>query len=111
MTLRSSKHGTGSPVTKRGAAASRGGRVRAGAPSAADRTLERLQRESFVYFLNEVNPSNGLVADSTRPDSPSSIAAVGFALAAYPVAVERGFLTRTDAVSRTVAALRFFRDS
>jgi hypothetical protein len=54
--------------------------------------LERLQHQSFSYFLHETNPDNGLVIDKTAPDWPASIAATGFALAAYPVAVERGFM-------------------
>ena len=43
-----------------------------------DDMLDRLQRDAFVYFVNEVNPANGLVKDCTRPDFPSSIAAVGW---------------------------------
>ena len=41
----------------------------------------------------------------------SSIASVGRALAAYPVGVERGFLTRADAVVRTLTTLRYFWNS
>lgn len=52
--------------------------------------LNELQRRSFNYFVNEVNSSNGLVKDCTRPGFPSSIAAVGLALACYPIGVERG---------------------
>ena len=70
--------------------------------------LEQLQRDAFGYFLHEVNPENGLVADTTRKNSPASIAVVGFALAAYVVATERGFMTRAQAVQRTLATLRFF---
>jgi hypothetical protein len=33
---------------------------------------------------------------------------VGFALAAYPVGVERAWISRTDAIGRTLAVLRFF---
>ncbi len=73
--------------------------------------LEQLQRAAFGYFLQAVNPANGLVADTSRENSPSSIAVVGFALSAYPVAVERGWMARADAVARSLAALRFFRDS
>ena len=47
--------------------------------------LEQLQRESFSYFLNEANPTNGLVIDKTADGSPASIAATGFALVAYPI--------------------------
>src|SRR6202158_1503964 len=73
--------------------------------------LDGLQRAAFGYFLQAVNPTNGLVADTSRENSPSSIAVVGFALSAYPVAVERGWIARAEAVERSLTALRFFRDS
>lgn len=76
-----------------------------------DAELEKLQRETFGYFLNETDPANGLVIDKTAPDWPSSIAATGLALACYPVSVERGFMSRTAAVERTLATLRFFWNS
>jgi len=84
-------------------------------PSAADPTaepddalLDRFQSAAFGYFLETFNPANGLIADSTRPGAPASIAVVGFALSAYPVGVERGWITRAEAASRTLTALRFF---
>ncbi|MEP6793864.1 MAG: glucoamylase family protein [Saprospiraceae bacterium] len=73
--------------------------------------LEKLQQESFNYFLFETNPANGLVIDKTEPDWPASIAATGLALAAYPVGVERGFMTRHAAAERTLTTLRFFWNS
>ena len=73
--------------------------------------LERLQRETFRYFVKEANPSNGLIADKTQPGAPSSIAAVGLALSSYPIGVVRGFMSRADAVQRTLATLRFFDGS
>jgi len=73
--------------------------------------LERLQRETFSYFLHETNPENGLVKDKTASDWPSSIAATGLALTIYPVAVEHGFLTRDTAIERVLTTLRFFWNS
>ena len=73
--------------------------------------LDDLQRKSFRYFERHVNPENGLVLDSTRPGQPFSIAAVGFALASYPVGVERGFMRRTTALKHTLAALKFFDEA
>lgn len=73
--------------------------------------LDRLQRAAFDYFLQNANPLNGLVADTSRANAPVSIAVVGFALSAYGIAVERGWIERTDAVQRCLAALRFFRNS
>ena len=81
------------------------------APLDDDALLDRLQWETFEYFLKEVNPANGLIADKTREDWPASIAATGLALAAYPIGVERGFMTRDDAVRITLTTLRFFRNS
>ena len=69
--------------------------------------LDELQRSTFSYFLEETNPRNGLVADSTRENSPSSITAIGFALAAYAVGAERDFITRADALERMLTTLRF----
>jgi hypothetical protein len=76
-----------------------------------DKMLDNLQHDTFQYFLHESNPRNGLVKDKTAPHWPASIAAVGLALAAYPVGVECGYLSRADAVQRTLATLRFFHDS
>jgi hypothetical protein len=80
-------------------------------PRLSDAQLDALQEAAFAYFLHEVNPSNGLIADSNRPDAPASIAAIGLGLSAYPVGVERGFMTRAEAVERTLATLRFFSNS
>lgn len=76
-----------------------------------DELLDRLQRGAFGYFVDQTNPVNGLVADTSRAGSPASIAVVGFALSSYPAAVERGWLEREDAATRTLVALRFFERS
>jgi len=73
--------------------------------------LDEIQREAFGYFLQETNPANGLVVDKTNSDWPASIAAVGLALTAYPVGVERGFVTRAEAAERTLTTMQFFWQS
>ena len=70
--------------------------------------LDDLQRKAFHFFDCHVNPDTGLVVDSTQPGSPSSIAAVGFALSCYPVAVERGWMPHELALSHSLMAARFF---
>lgn len=72
--------------------------------------VSRLQRAAFEYILRYSNPNNGLVADTSRPGSPSSIAVVGFGLACYPIAVERGWLRRAEASRRVLTTLRTLRD-
>src|ERR1044072_521611 len=80
-------------------------------PSLTDEELEALERDTFKYFADEINLENGLVPDSTRQGAPSSIAAVGFALTAYPIAVERKYLLRPEAVKRKLTPLCFFHDA
>jgi hypothetical protein len=79
-------------------------------PSLSDDDLARLESDTFKYFAHEMNPETGLLPDSTREGSPSSIAVVGFALAAYTVGVERGYLSRDEAIKRTLIKLRFFHN-
>jgi len=73
--------------------------------------LDDLQADAFKYFLKEVNPSNGLVVDCTKDGWPSSIAAVGLGLSVYPIGIERGWISREEAVARTLTTLRFFAES
>jgi hypothetical protein len=80
-------------------------------PMLDEELLDRLQRGAFGYFADAINPTNGLVADTSRRGSPASIAVVGLALSAYTVAVERGWLAREDAARRTLLTLRFFETS
>src|ERR1039458_10284331 len=63
---------------------------------ADDALLDRLQRAAFNYLAEYSNAENGLVADTSRAGSPCSIAVVGFALSCYPIAVDRGWMSRTD---------------
>jgi hypothetical protein len=76
-----------------------------------DEDLGRLQWTTVEYYLKETNPVNGLVRDKTEPNAPASIAAIGMALATYPVAVERGVLPRDLIAKLVLKKLRFFRDS
>ena len=78
---------------------------------ALDGELEELQRNTFGFFLHETNPINGLVLDKTTENWPASIAATGLGLACYPIAVERGFMSRKAAAERTLITLRFFWNS
>jgi hypothetical protein len=73
--------------------------------------LEGLRQATFEFFRKEVDPGTGLVADKTQPGSPSSIAVMGMTLSVYVVASERGLLSRSEAIERTLMLLRFFQSS
>jgi hypothetical protein len=70
-----------------------------------------LQRETFDFFVNQVDPHTGLVADCTRPNSPASIAGTGLGLAVYIVGIERKFISRNEGLKYVLRILRFFHAS
>ncbi|HET8647438.1 MAG TPA: glucoamylase family protein, partial [Vicinamibacteria bacterium] len=70
--------------------------------------FDDIQARTFRYFWELGDPGTGLVPDRHPTPSASSIAAVGFALTAYPIGVERGYVTRAQAAARVLATLRFF---
>lgn len=81
-------------------------------PPLDDQTLlEDLSRRTFQFFWDTANPDNGLIPDRYPSPSPSSIAAVGFALTAYPIGVRHGYITRAEARERTLTTLRFLHDA
>src|SRR5213593_1345461 len=70
--------------------------------------LDTLEERTFHYFWDLTNSTNGLTPDRSPTPSFSSIAAVGFALTAYPIGVERGYTTHAQARDRVLTTLRFF---
>ena len=70
--------------------------------------LDTLSRRTFDFFWQTANPRNGLTPDRWPTKSFSSVAAVGFALTAYPIGVEHGWVPRDDARQRVLTTLRFF---
>jgi hypothetical protein len=82
--------------------------VPAAATAVAPLELEVLQERTFDYFWDLANPENGLIPDRWPTPSFSSIAAVGFALTAYPIGIEHGWITREQARDRVLLTLDFF---
>jgi hypothetical protein len=72
--------------------------------------LEKLQSQTFNYFLKYLNPVNGLIADKSSPDSHSSIAAVGLGITSYVVGIERNLLSRQEGIAKILTVLNFFHD-
>ena len=76
--------------------------------TAAQAFLADLERRTFDFFWETTDAHTGLAPDRWPTPSFASIAAVGFALSAYPVGVARGYITRAQARERTLTTLRFF---
>lgn len=72
------------------------------------RLFDDISKRTFRWFWDTANPANGLVPDNWPNPDFCSIAAVGFALTAYPIGVSRGWISRSKARQRTLNTLRFF---
>ncbi len=75
------------------------------------RLFDDLQERTFRFFWDKADPETGLVPDRYPTPSFASIAAVGFGLTAYPIGVERGYVTRAAARDRVLKTLRFFHEA
>ncbi|MCE4515210.1 glucoamylase family protein [Xanthomonas hortorum] len=70
-----------------------------------------IERRTFQFFWDTTNEINGLAPDRFPSRPFASIASVGFALTAYPIGIENGWISRNQAIDRTLTTLKFFRDA
>lgn len=69
---------------------------------------EELTQRTFRYFWDTTDTQRCLAPDRWPSNPFSSIAATGFALTAYGIGAERGYVTRAEAALRTRDCLRFY---
>lgn len=74
---------------------------------AVEAFLEDVQRRTFNYFWETTELDRGLAPDRFPTPSFASIAAMGFALTAFVIGVERGWAARAAGAKRTLAMLKF----
>ncbi len=77
-----------------------------------DAVLEEIEKVTFRYFVEQVNPATGLVRDRSNVraqenNTVASIAATGFGLTALCIGTQRNYISLPDARNRVLAALRF----
>ena len=81
-------------------------------PLRGNALLDELQHRAVNFFWNESHPKTGFAKDraanfeSSDKFDVASCASTGFALAAYPIGVERKWLNRDQAKERTLTTLR-----
>jgi ABC-type glycerol-3-phosphate transport system substrate-binding protein len=69
--------------------------------------LDTLEERTFHFFWDLTPPATGLTPDRYPTKSFSSIAGAGFALTAYPIGIERGYVSREAARKRVLDTLRY----
>jgi hypothetical protein len=78
------------------------------ASSASAAFLDTLERRTFDFFWERSDSATGLTPDRWPTPSFVSVGAVGFALTAYPIGAERGYVSRHAALERVTRTLEFF---
>lgn len=70
--------------------------------------LDEVQRKTFDYFVDEVDPKTYLVKDRSTTDTVYSTGLSGFQWTAYVIGVERGWMSRKEALKRMNRTMDFF---
>ncbi len=76
----------------------------------SDPFLAEVENRTFDFFWRTTDPRTGLTPDRSPSPEISSIAAIGFALTAYPVGVAEGYVTREQAAERARNTLEYLYD-
>jgi len=77
-----------------------------------DALMERVQRQSFRYFWDFGHPVSGLARDRTQGhDEVVTLGGSGFGVMAIVVAVERGWISRAEAVERLHRMIGFLEQA
>lgn len=69
--------------------------------------LDDLSERTFRFFWETTDHETGLTPDRHPTPDFSSVASIGFALNAYGIGVERGWVSREDAAERTRNTLKY----
>lgn len=72
-----------------------------------DELLTIVQERTFRYFWDYAHPVSGLARERLGSGDTVTSGGSGFGIMAFPVAVERGFVTRADAAGRLLKIVNF----
>ncbi|MBR1807824.1 MAG: beta-glucosidase [Paludibacteraceae bacterium] len=75
-----------------------------------DELLTLVQARTFRYFYDFAHPVSGLARERNTSGDVVTSGGSGFGLAAFPVAVERGFITRAEALAHCGKVVDFLTD-
>ena len=75
-----------------------------------DELLTLVQQQTFRYFYDFAHPTSGLARERDSSGDIVTTGGSGFGLAAFPVAVERGFITRDEALAHCTKVVDFLTE-
>jgi hypothetical protein len=72
-----------------------------------DELLTMVQRYSFRYFWDFAHPTSGMARERNTSNNTVTTGGTGFGVMAFPVAIERGFIGRSEGVKQLLKIVRF----
>lgn len=75
-----------------------------------DELLTLVQARTFRYFYDFAHPTSGLARERNTSGNTVTTGGSGFGLAAFPVAVERGFISRQEALAHCTKVVDFLTE-
>lgn len=75
-----------------------------------DELVKMVQERTFKYFWDYAHPTSGLARERTGSGNTVTTGGSGFGLMGFPVAVERGFVTRDEALERSEKIVGFLKN-
>lgn len=75
-----------------------------------DELFEKVQKAAFSYFWDYAHPVSGLARERLGSGDTVTIGGSGFGLMTIPVGVERGWISREEAVTRVLQSVEFLHD-
>lgn len=86
-------------------------------PLSDDELLDLVQEQTFKYFWDFAGTNSGLARERSQADAYNgegrniiTMGGSGFGIASFPVAVERGWITRAQAIERMKKILDFLEE-
>ena len=73
--------------------------------------LTKVQEQTFKYFWDFAHPVSGLARERNTSGNTVTTGGSGFGLMAIIVGVERGFVSRSEAISRWQKIMNFLKDA
>lgn len=73
--------------------------------------LDLVQKRTFGYFWDFAHPSSGMARERSTSLQTVTTGGTGFGVACFPIAVERGWVTRTAALKRLDKILTFLENA
>lgn len=72
--------------------------------------LDKVQKQTFMYFWDFAGSNSGLAKERSSDNNTVTTGGSGFGLASFPAAVERGWISRVNALKRLDKILTFLEN-